>query len=133
MQQVYLILRLMAEVGSETEAREVIDSIAPEIEACGKIEEQEIERYWKIPEYYEITLSVYPRVESSLRESFDCLIALSGSGWEFGDSTEESLHAGESAWAVWNPSSGQTLLSPTVRWVHLQTHSHEWEMEVEPE
>ena len=112
-----LLLRLMAEVGGAGEAEEELRLIVPRIEGYAAIEKHTIERYWKIPAYWEITLHLRPL--GSAQGVYERLLGLAEGGWTRGAADE----ADGDRWAVWNAAPGVELLTPRIRWAELQLRS----------
>lgn len=105
-----LLLRLMVEVDDEAQAEEELRRAAAFL-ALATVEKQEIEQYWKIPAYWEITLHLRP--EGPPLDPFERLLALATAGWTIGDPIDDR-------WAVWNWSPGVEFLTPRTRWAELQ-------------
>lgn len=112
-----LLLRLMAEVDSAAEAEAELRRVAPRIEAHAAVTQHAIERYWKIPAYWEITLHLRPLGPAP--DVYERLLGLAEGGWTHGEPDED----GGGRWAVWNAAPGAVLLTPRIRWAELQLWS----------
>lgn len=107
-----LLLRVFLEVEDEARARDVLRSvIEPTLAPHAGLRDVTIERYWKMPEWFEITADLDPLYDPMA--VYDRLLALAEAGWTRSDDRS-------SRDAVWNPVSGALLLAPEVRWAHLQ-------------
>ncbi|MBP6766060.1 MAG: hypothetical protein KA141_13730 [Rubrivivax sp.] len=66
------------------------------------------ERYWKLPQWVELTLDLAPATAAS----FDRLLAMQPQGWaDSGDEHDRS--------AVWNAAPGVAWLLPELQWAEL--------------
>jgi hypothetical protein len=110
-----ILLRLFVEVASQDEAEAEMRRIIPELEGFGRVAPREVERYWKIPENWEIA---HPA--GSPLEAYERLIGLTGAEWEIGEVMEED----EDRWAVWNAAPGFQFLSPRVVWASVDLLSN---------
>lgn len=110
-----LVLRLISELpgadadAAEAEAREAEARLLPVL----AVTQRKVARYRKFADAWEITLHLSPADSGT----FDAVLALARAGWEGGDLPTEEF--GEDRWAVWNPAAGAELLTPRVRWAHL--------------
>jgi len=116
---------LFVEAASEAEARQVLaDVIAPTLAPKADLGVPSVERYWKIPEWFEVTLDLAPlgRVPAGVargwRATFARIVALAGAGWTPGGDADAPD-------AVWNATPGVLFLAPEVRWAHLQLWSED--------
>ena len=100
-------IHIYTEVASENEAREICDLFLQALTAHGKAEVKDIEKYWKIPEYFGIwiELNTSRKAENLCRQIAQSL----GKGWV---ATGNSM--------IWNHSDKHTLQDPRVRWVNLE-------------
>ena len=81
------------------------------IEQFLPVKSLEVEPYWKIKEYFGITL----KFEGNHLEScFDQLLNHLATGWQ------PIQWEANSCWAVWNPSETATFADPAVRWANLE-------------
>jgi hypothetical protein len=85
-------------------------SLAATAETLGETRARPVGRYWKIPEWHEITVEVRPGGEGSA--VYERLLAELGDGWQRGGSSDEP-------WAVWNPSPQGRCFSGLVTWMSL--------------
>lgn len=106
-----IFLRLFVEARDCAEAQPIADSVIAKAQAFGDVRQHEIERYWKIPEYYEVSLEIYPREQAA--DAFTHIMASLASGWE--------CHGqGNEIWAVWSSSPENKFVSTNVRWANLE-------------
>jgi hypothetical protein len=85
--------------------------IVPTLAQHARIGGREIQRYWKIPEWFELTLRLQPLGDA--REAYERVVGLAEAGWTSCDDAP----GGDT---VWNPTPESTFLAPEVRWAHLQ-------------
>lgn len=87
------------------------ESLTSHLEQIMPIQSVQVEPYWKIKEYYGITL----KLEGNQLESyFDQLLNHLATGWQ------PIQREANSCWAVWNPSDTATFADPAVRWANLE-------------
>lgn len=107
-----LLLRVFLHVEDEARARDVLQTvIEPTLAPHAGMRDVTIEQYWKIPEWFEITLELDPTYEA--HAVYDRLVALAEAGWTRSDDAPGRD-------AVWNPANSAVFLAPEVRWAHLQ-------------
>ena len=103
---------MFVETGDTAQAEDLLESeIVPTIARHARVGDRTIERYWKIPEWFELTLHLQPLGDP--REAYDRVVGLAGDGWTSCDDAP----GGDT---VWNPTPRSTFLAPEVRWAHLQ-------------
>ncbi len=86
-------------------------TVRPIIESHAPIARSEVDQYWKISDWYEITFELRPTDDPT--RVYRDLLGLGDGGWtSYGDATDRS--------SAWNPTSGSELLSHRVRWAELQ-------------
>jgi hypothetical protein len=106
-----ILLRLFVKVGCQQEAEVVTDAAMKKIHTFASHRRREIEPYWKMPEYYEVTLNLEPQIE--LEAAFFKTMSSLASGWECGGDSDDK-------WAIWNPSPNGSFFSPDVGWASLE-------------
>ena len=107
-----LLLRVFLQAEDEARARDVLRGvIEPTLAPHAGMRDVAVEQYWKIPEWFEITLELDPLYDP--QAVYDRLLALAEAGWTRSDDPS-------SRDAVWNPVGGTLFLAPEVRWAHLQ-------------
>lgn len=89
-------MRLMAELPDEAAALHFENTVRQRITAFGRIEHSDTKRYWKIPEWFEINISLQPGADPG--SAYDGILSSLARGWERHD------FPGEYQWAVWNPT-----------------------------
>lgn len=104
---------MYAEAADASQKECIRRAILPIIEGHAPIERFELEPYWKVPATYGLTF--WLRSGNDLNVVFDGLVALTESGWTFG----EESRFGERG-AVWNSTAGAVFLTPQVRWANLE-------------
>src|SRR4051812_35770186 len=95
-----ITVRLMAELLDEATALRFENTVQARIAAFGSISQSETMRYWKIPEWFEVSLCLQPI--PAPESAYDGILASLGVGWERHDISNEEQ------WAVWNPKEGST-------------------------
>ncbi len=99
----------------ETTEVEVAESTAilvtNKLKLIADLSQKQVEQYWKIPEYFEISLEFIPKV--NLEEAFQKIVNQLGNGWEFSDPVGEK-------WAVWNSLETTQFFIPRVRWASVE-------------
>ena len=103
-----LFLRLFVEVDTEASALEIDRKVISLISKFVSIESQSIQKYWKIPEYYEIFLKLNSLY--NLRDTYQEILKILASGWEQHDEYEN----------IWNPGPGKKFALEEVKWAHLE-------------
>ena len=107
-----LLLRVFVESGDTAHAADLLESeIVPTLARHTRIGDRTIERYGKIPEWYELTLHLQPLGDP--RDAYDRVVGLASDGW----TSSDDAPGGDT---VWNPAPGSTFVTPEVRWAHLQ-------------
>jgi hypothetical protein len=117
-----LYIRLYVEAADQDIAEAIAARMMPTVTAIAPIISQEIEPYWKIPEYYGIFWKFDPT--GDVQAKFDQFIALSEAGWSgwWIEHPDDEVAPHEGRDAVWNPTPGVTLLAPEVRWGHVEVY-----------
>ena len=114
MENTKLLLRVFAEASSTEEATKIGSEIVEQVEKEADRVEFNSKKYWKIPEYFEITFDI--NVVSSSEFGFSTLMSRLGTGWEF-----HNVRNGK--WAVWNFDNNisvNNFCHSKVRWAHLE-------------
>ncbi len=81
------------------------------LQPIADVSQKQVKQYWKIPEYFEISLEFRPTVD--LNEAFQKIVNQLGNGWEFSDPVGEK-------WAVWNSLETTQFFIPRVRWASVE-------------
>jgi hypothetical protein len=102
-----IVVRLIAELPNDRSATAFAATIASKVTAFGDVLRVEAKRYWKIPEWFEVSLDLAPKVE--VRIAFDGIVSILGEGWQRNDISNIEK------WAVWNPGHG-ALFDSRARW-----------------
>ena len=89
--------------GNEVEAR---------ITLFGGVRQSGMQRYWKIPEWFELLFTLQPSTDPEL--AFNGILSSLGDGWE-----RHEISA-EEQWAVWNPTQSSAFFSPHIRWANVE-------------
>lgn len=107
-----IVVRLFAELPDDG-AAEVFRATARDIlTPFGDILETEAKRYWKVPEWFEVSIELKPVAEP--HSAFTDILSFLGQGWQqFNTTADESS-------AVWNPGLNASFFSPIVRWANVE-------------
>jgi len=108
-----IMLRLFTAVPNEAEAERVASLARAMLADHGRIcRADRVQRYWKIPEYFEIFLVLQPGAAS--QAAFNSIMDALATGWD--------VHRFETGgdWAVWNPSASAIFHLPKVRWANVE-------------
>lgn len=108
-----IFLRAFAAVTDEAGATLICQDVERRLSCHGKIARSDPpQRYWKIPEYWEVFVEFRP--EKPVPLAFDDVLSELGSGWE--------VHrlADGGSWAVWNAGPQSTFVIPAIRWANLE-------------
>lgn len=100
--------RFFLEVGDGPTALGLSQSICEKLLGHGKVSIKSIEKYWKIPEYYEVSIVV-----SSEELTLDALSVIAhdlGSGWVVDNIS----------YMIWTPSTHSNFIINEVRWAQLE-------------
>ena len=108
-----VVLRLFAAIDDPSVADDLAGLVASKAGKFGGVQTRPVERYWKIPEYYEVGIELRPDGEASA--AYEGLLAELATGWERHGSPEEP-------WAIWNPSAEGRCFSPLVTWMSLDMY-----------
>lgn len=103
-----IFLRLFVEIDTEELALEIAKKIVTLISEFAKVENQSIEKYWKIPEYYEIFFKL--NSVQNIHRDYSSILEKLGSGWEPSNKYE----------SIWNPGGESKFIIEEVRWAHLE-------------
>lgn len=103
-----LIVRVFAPASSSTAAHAVAQRLMSALQRHAPVAVNPPEPYWKVPEWYEHTIALFP----PLRDTFDAVVALASAGWSHLDRDVEMN-------SVWNPQPGVAFLLPEVTWAEL--------------
>lgn len=106
-----IVVRVMVGADSVDTAQPLAAIIEERIRPFGLITRRQIERYWKIPEWFEIDFVLH--LPSASNETFDSVLAAIADGWD-----RHVLGEGE-AWAVWTPQTG-SFCFPDARWANVE-------------
>lgn len=108
--QQFILLRIFAEEPSEELARRNVASRVGELtKKYANIFDVKIEKYWKIPQYFEIAIRFSPLDE--VDSVFNKIISILGTGWQMQQPSE----------SIWNYSSyGSDFALNSVRWAHIE-------------
>src|SRR3954471_21958554 len=101
-----ITVKLMAELPDEATVLRFENTVQARIAAFGSIRQSETKRYWKITEWFEVTLCLSP--SPTPESAYDGILLSLGVGWERHDISNEDQ------WAVWNPKEGSTFFSSHV-------------------
>ena len=105
-----IILRLFAETDDPSVAYYIAGVVESKAGKLGAVQSRPVERYWKIPEYYEVGIVLRP--DGAAIDAVECILAQLATGWD--------RHGSESdLWAIWNPSEDGSCFSSLVRWISL--------------
>ncbi len=104
--------RFYTEVSSEEDAKKVADEIKAVTDKYCSLLDLTINRYWKIPEYFEIFMRLSASSNSS--EAYKSIVSSLGEGWEEQQPLSES---------IWNYEDGNSLIIDSIRWAHLEIGS----------
>jgi hypothetical protein len=103
-----LLLRTMVAAADPTQALALQARLMRRLQAWAPQAERPPERYWKIPQWVELTLGLAPATPASV----DQLLAMQTQGWSvYGDEYDRS--------AVWNAAPGVVWLLPELQWAEL--------------
>lgn len=108
-----VVLRLFAATDDPTVADDLAGVIASKAGKFGGVQTRPVERYWKIPEWYEVDIELCPAGEAIV--AYEGMLAELANGWERHGSPEEP-------WAVWNPSATGRCFSALVTWMSLDMY-----------
>jgi hypothetical protein len=107
-----ITLRLFAELPDQAAALSFGNTVQGRIADYGHIRKSELKRYWKVPEWFEISFFLQPSTAPD--SAFDGILCSLGQGWERHDIS------GEEQWAIWNPKDGSSFFSSYVRWANVE-------------
>ena len=102
-----LSLRLFFEAQTESEALDFVNTLLPVLSESGRVIEKIIQKYWKIPEYFEIFFHIETE---EMSDSYSKVLKELGTGWN-------ELNQYESVWNDW--AEGK-LLDKRIKWAHLE-------------
>jgi hypothetical protein len=105
-----ITLRLFAETDDPSVANDIAGVVESKAGKLGGVQTRPVERYWKIPEYYEVGIDLRPNGEAIA--AVECMLAELATGWDRHGS-------GSDLWAIWNPSEEGRCFSSLVRWMSL--------------
>ncbi|HEU4558031.1 MAG TPA: hypothetical protein VFS20_09285 [Longimicrobium sp.] len=111
-----ILLKTFVEVGSAAEAEAERRRIVARLEGDADVETSRVQQYWKILEYWEISLNLHPT--GPALALYQRLIAMAEAGWLIGEVPEEEEDP--ERWAVWNAAPGVEFLTPKVVWAEVQ-------------
>jgi hypothetical protein len=103
-----VLLRLFAECRDDRESARLGLGLCAGLSALDPQRAMAPERYWKIPELYELGYRLHP----GTRATFDAVLSRTRDGWiHLGDDDDRS--------SVWNRVPGSVLLLPEIVWAEL--------------
>ena len=108
MRRTYINLRVFALANSNSEAEGIGNKIAHTLRTIGKTSVYGIKHYWKIPEYYELSIDL--NLPMYTDASVQAVIELLGSGWN---------EAGASCF-IWDWSDDRHFVDERVRWASVE-------------
>jgi hypothetical protein len=113
-----IALRLIVKLSDENAALQFAGEVLAKIGAFGKIKNTETLRYWKVPECFEINISLETNGNAAF--AYDGILSTLGQGWV--------LHGfpGEYQWAVWNPKQDSSFFSSDVCWANVERFPESW-------
>lgn len=103
-----VVLRIFAPADGPAEARQLAARLRAALKDFSPVEAGPPARYWKIPEWYEHTLDLFPAGPAT----FDAVVARVPRGWSH-------LQRDEEFSSVWNPGPGSAFLLPEATWAEL--------------
>ena len=105
-----LILRIFFAVSTEEAAAQMMARLVQMVEPHASVTRTTTERYWKIPEYFEVTIYIAPTSDPATL--FDKLLRLIGAGWiRTGDDSEWG--------AVWTKEMSSEARLANMQWASL--------------
>ena len=107
-----LLLRLYLEVSTKEDADAIVSSLIDSMKSKCSENSRIINKYWKIPEYFEAFLKLEPSGKS--KDNFYDLLEIIGRDWDVYDEQEDEL------WAVWNYSANKQIVHPAIKWANLE-------------
>jgi hypothetical protein len=107
-----ITVKLMVELPDEAAALRFGNMVQGRITVFGGIKQLETKRYWKNPEWFEVSFYLQP--STAPESAYDGLLASLGEGWDRHDLSHEEQ------WAVWNPKRGCSFFSSHVRWANVE-------------
>lgn len=104
-----IVLRLFAATHDMRVADDLAGVVASKASRFGAVQTRPVERYWKIPEYYEVGIFLHPNGEALA--AFEGMLAELATGW--------NRAWPEDPWPTWKPSAEGRCFSPLVTWMSL--------------
>lgn len=103
----FIKIKVFCEVPDSLEAVKIRDQIAARLDVTSRMEFGDVKKYWKIPEYFEISIKVFPKElnEDTLDETANLL----GSGWSKSNFSY-----------VWNAGEKATFVEGHVKWANVE-------------
>lgn len=98
---------LFSDVFSEAEVASLSQRVSDMLSQFGDVKSFGVKRYWKIPEYFELTVQI-----TNSNNSFDkiCDVAAAlGSGW---------IRSGSSL--LWSDEVDSAFFEPSIRWANIE-------------
>lgn len=111
MPHIVLFLRLFAEVADAGDLTVISERLKAVLRPFGEVGRPEVNRYWKVPAYFEVYFRMIVEPEAVAR--FGDILEAFGTGWLSRGSPDEP-------WAVWNHGPLATFFSPDVRWANVE-------------
>jgi hypothetical protein len=109
-----IFIRIYIEANDLQDGNNVASLFADRSFAHAPLVEKEVKRYWKIPDYVEVTATLAPKDKTE--EIFETLVNQLGTGWEYGGSEDEK-------WAIWNPLDLNYFSIAETRWASIEVIS----------
>ena len=98
-----VFLKVYCECSDKKSAEDIASLLQEKLQPFCGISVFKIEKYWKIEEYYEISLDL------EVASNFDDILHCLATGWEQ-----------SGADYIWNTKEGNSFISNTVRWSQLE-------------
>ncbi len=113
-----IIVRLFVDEIDPVKAAAFTQRVRYHLAPIADIIGSETKVYWKIPEWFEVSLLARPFAEAKPLSVFDGILTVLGQGWE------KHVWANEEqwAWAVWNPKPNCSFCWQSVRWANVELH-----------
>ncbi|MFN5874097.1 MAG: hypothetical protein ACK44G_16455 [Aphanizomenon sp.] len=106
-----IMLRLFVETNNLSTAELLANTLIQAIQSYGKVENYQIEQYWKISEYYEVSLAIKPLINIST--AFEQIASYIAEDWQDYGSDDRSC-------LIWNQSEQTSSFCSELRWANLE-------------
>ncbi|MBS9783633.1 MAG: hypothetical protein KGV46_03670 [Pasteurella sp.] len=100
-----LFLRVFIEVQDDMQALTVANLLEKKLMNCCNLSILKVEKYWKIPEYFEVTFDIYKE-----DNEINTITDLIGYGWD--------IYGNTYIWDIKNKQS--SFISDKIRWASLE-------------